>query len=364
MKDENSEHASRPLANSQQAAGQESAAELNSHPAQHNGIVLPFPPQKKFKLEEQFKHFLNIFCKIHINLPLVDALQEIPRYAKLLRKAVMKKHKFKKTDLKLPLYCSEIIQKHRAVKQRDPGQFIIRCSIGKGKVDKALCDLGASINIMSLEYYEKLNIGPLKTTDICLRLADNSTTKVVGIVEDVLVKIDDFIFSADFFILDMDVDKYVPLILGRNFLATCKALIDVDRGEITISDNRSKSTYYIESAMLKDEEARRVKKDDEIRMFMMCDKSKPLISQKGENYSKSSIFFVTHIPKDIKQNKPKKLRTSFQERTSRRPKLLHLMGAEVYVFKIASGKYKWWKKIYKKLVPFAVAKTRTVDPPA
>ncbi|KAL1564359.1 hypothetical protein AAHA92_06711 [Salvia divinorum] len=142
MKNKDNEHASgpldksqRPLENSQRAAGQESATDSNSCPAQHNGI-------------------------------------EIPRYAKLLREAVMKKHKHKKTDLKLPLHCN--------------------------KVDKALCDLGASINIMPLEYYEKLNIGPLKTTDICLRLADNSTTKVVG------------------------------------------------RGEITISDNRSKSTYYIE----------------------------------------------------------------------------------------------------------------------
>ncbi|KAL1564358.1 hypothetical protein AAHA92_06710 [Salvia divinorum] len=98
-------------------------------------------------------------------------------------------------------------------------------------------------------------------------------------------------------------------------------------------------------------------------MVMMCDKSKPFISQKGEDYSKSSIFIVTPTPKDIKQNKPKKLRTPFQERTSRRPKPLHLMDAEVYIFKTASEKYKWWIKIYNKLVPFAVAKTRSVDPP-
>ena len=127
---------------------------------------------------------------------------------------------------------------------------------------------------MPLEYYEKLNIGPLKSTDVCLRMADNTTTKAVGVVEDVLVKVDDFIFHADFFVLDMKVDKQVPLILGRNFLATCKALIDIGRGEITISDHRGKSTYYIESAMLKNEEARRAKKGEECRMVMMCDKSK------------------------------------------------------------------------------------------
>ena len=96
-----------------------------------------------------------MFCKVHINIPLVESLQEISRYAKLLREAVMRKKKPTKADLKLPLHCSEIIQREKAVKQRDPDQFIIRCSIGQGKVDKALCDLGASINIMPLKYYEK-----------------------------------------------------------------------------------------------------------------------------------------------------------------------------------------------------------------
>ncbi|XP_047978398.1 uncharacterized protein LOC125220284 [Salvia hispanica] len=94
---------------------------------------------------------------------------EIPKYAKLLREAVMMKKKPTKADLKLPHHCSEIIQKERAVKQRDPGQFIIRCRIGEGKVDMALCDLGSSINLMPLKYYEKLNIGPLKTSEVTLR---------------------------------------------------------------------------------------------------------------------------------------------------------------------------------------------------
>ncbi|KAL1559455.1 hypothetical protein AAHA92_09796 [Salvia divinorum] len=194
MKNEDSAHSSdhasgpldkpqRPLDKSQRAAGRESVDDSTPHSAQHNGVIQPFPPQQKLKLEEQFKHFIHKFCKLHINLSLVDALQEIPRYASLLREAVMTKHKLKKNDLKLPHHCSDIIQKHRAVKQRDPGQFIIRCSIGKGKADKALCDLGVGINIMPLEYYEKLNIGPLKATGVCIRLADNSTTQAVGIVE-------------------------------------------------------------------------------------------------------------------------------------------------------------------------------------
>ena len=75
----------------------------------------------------------------------------------------MRKKKPTKADIKLSFHCSEIIQRERAVKQRDSDQLIIRCSIGEGKVDKALCDLGASITIMPLKYYEKLNIKPLTT---------------------------------------------------------------------------------------------------------------------------------------------------------------------------------------------------------
>ncbi|XP_047979178.1 uncharacterized protein LOC125221090 [Salvia hispanica] len=177
----------------------------------------------------------------------------------------MRKKKPTKADLKVPYHCSEIIQKEMAVKQRDPGQFIIRCRIGEAKVDKALCDLGSSINLVALKYYEKLNIGPLKTSDVTLRLADNSSIKTVGMIEDVIVKVDDFIFPADFIMLDMEVDKNVSLILGRDFLATCKALIDVGRDEITISDNYSHSTYKIESEMLKFEEAKRVKMERQCR---------------------------------------------------------------------------------------------------
>ncbi|XP_047942899.1 uncharacterized protein LOC125189689 [Salvia hispanica] len=233
-----------------------------------------------------------MFCKVHTDIPLVESLQEIPKYAKLLREAVMRKKKPTKVDLKLPHHCSEIIQKEKAVKQRDPGQFIIRCQIGERKVDKALCDLGSSINLMPLKYYKKLNIGPLKTSDVTLRLANNSSIKTVGMTEDVLVKVDDFIFPADFIVLDMKVDKNVPLILGRDFLATCKALIDVGRGEITISDNYSQSTYKIESEMLKFEEAKRAKMERQCKAVMVTDSTKPQDPFEMEDPSASTIYIV------------------------------------------------------------------------
>ncbi|XP_042027155.1 uncharacterized protein LOC121774328 [Salvia splendens] len=304
-----------------------------------NGIVLTLQLKKKFKLEEQFKHFLNMFCKVHTYIPLAESLQKIPRYAKLLREAVMRKKNPTKADLKLPHHCSKIIQRERVVKQRDPDQFIIRCSIGEGKVDKALCNLGASINLMPLKYYEKLKIGPLKTLDVSIRLADNTAIKTVGMIEDVLVKVDDFIFPADFIILDMKVDKSVPLILGRDFLATCKALIDVGRGEITISDNYSHSTYKIENEMLKYEEAQHAKMERECRAVMMTDTSKPFRPLEGEDSSNPSIFVVHVVP----QEKPKR-----KKKGKKKPQTQ--ADPEVYVIKNPNGKYQWWKKICNKMV--------------
>ncbi|XP_042005767.1 uncharacterized protein LOC121754484 [Salvia splendens] len=232
----------------------------------------------------------------------------------------MKKKNPTKADLKLPHHCSEIIQRERAVKQRDLGQFIIRCSIGEGKVDKALCDLGASINIIPLKYFENFNIGPLKTSDVIIRLADNSAIKTVGMIEDVLVKVDDFIFPADFIILDIKVDKNVPLILGRDFLATCKALIDVGRGEITISDNYSRSTYNIESEMLKYEEAQQAKIEHECRAVMMTDTSKPFRPLEGKDLSNPSIFIVNPLPQAPKKSKPKHAKPPLQEKPKKKKK--------------------------------------------
>ena len=95
-------------------AGRSTREERCSRVAQWD--CTPFQRRRTFKLEEQFKHFLNMFCKVHINTPLVESLQEIPRYAKLLREAVMRKKKPTKADLKLPFHCSEIIQREKAVK--------------------------------------------------------------------------------------------------------------------------------------------------------------------------------------------------------------------------------------------------------
>src|SRR3954462_12258978 len=105
---------------------------------------------------------------------------------------------------------------------------MILCTIGNLKFENALCDLGASINILPYSLFKKLNIDEVKQTKISLQLVDRSIIYPRGIVKDVLIKVDKFIFPIDLIVLDMEENKSIPLILGRGFLKTARAIIDVD----------------------------------------------------------------------------------------------------------------------------------------
>ena len=126
-----------------------------------------------------------------------------------------------------------IIQKKLPKKVKDPSSFTIPCIIGEHTFSKALCDLGANINLMLLSVLKKLNLRELTPTTLSLQMMNTSLTYPKGIIEDVLVKVDKFIFLVDFVALDMENDKEVPLILGRPFLETGQAPIDVKNGELT-----------------------------------------------------------------------------------------------------------------------------------
>ncbi|KAL8493013.1 hypothetical protein ACS0TY_024283 [Phlomoides rotata] len=127
------------------------------------------------------------------------------------------------------------LQKKLPVKRSDPGPFILPCKIGEGGKYRALCDLGASVNLMPLSLFKTLGLGELKPTTMNLQLADRTVTYPKGIVEDVMVKVDDFIFPVDFVVLDMVEERSIPLILGRPFLATGGAMIDVRNGELLLN---------------------------------------------------------------------------------------------------------------------------------
>ena len=117
---------------------------------------------------------------------------------------------------------------------KDPGSFTIPYSIGKYEFKKALCDSGASINLMPLLVVRRLILGELTPITITLQMADRSMAQPEGVLEDVLVKVGKFIFPMDFVIMKMEEDTQVPLLLGRPFLEIGAALIDVQKGELTL----------------------------------------------------------------------------------------------------------------------------------
>ena len=173
---------------------------------------------------------MEVFKKLQINIPFADALEQMPTYVKFMKDILSKKRRLEEYEtIALTEECSAIIQKKLPQKLKDPGSFTIPCTIGNAVFERALCDLGASINLMPLSIFRRLGLGEAKPTTVTLQLADRSLKHHRGIIEDVLVKVDKFIFPADFIVLDMEEDKEIPIILGRPFLATGRALIDVQK---------------------------------------------------------------------------------------------------------------------------------------
>ena len=128
-------------------------------------------------------------------------------------------------------------------KRQDPGKFSIPCTIGTMTFKKALCDLGSSVNLMPLSVMEKLGISEVQAAKISLEMADNSRKQAYGLVEDVLVKVEDHYIPTDFIVLETGKCMDESIILGRPFLATAKAVIDVDRGELIIQVNEESLVF-------------------------------------------------------------------------------------------------------------------------
>ncbi|KAL5563874.1 hypothetical protein UlMin_033621 [Ulmus minor] len=174
----------------------------------------------------------------------------MPNYAKFMKDMLTKKRRFGEFEtVALTRECSAVLQNKLPPKLKDPGSFTIPCSIGNQYFGKALCDLGASINLMPMSIFKKLGIGEARPTTVSLQLADRSIAHPEGKIEDVLVKVDKFIFPVDFIVLDYDADLEVPIILGRPFLATGRTLIDVQNGELTMRVQDEHITFNVFQSM-------------------------------------------------------------------------------------------------------------------
>ncbi|XP_014499202.1 uncharacterized protein LOC106760253 [Vigna radiata var. radiata] len=142
-----------------------------------------------------------------------------------------------------------IIQKLLPPKFKDPGSFTIPCTIGTLAIGKALIDLGASINLMPLSMFKKIGELELKPSCMTLQLAYRSIKYPHGVVKDVLVKVDKFLFPVDFVIMEMEEDIDVPLILGRPFMKIARVLIDVDNGKLKVRVQNEEVDFNVFEAM-------------------------------------------------------------------------------------------------------------------
>ncbi|XP_070004920.1 uncharacterized protein [Nicotiana sylvestris] len=145
---------------------------------------------------------------LSINVPLVEALKQMPNYAKFMKDLVPKKRLMNFETIKVTDQVSVILHS-MAHKLEDLGAFTIPCTIGSAEFAKALCDLGESTNLIPYSSFKILGIGKPRPTSMRLQMADHIMKRPLGVIEDILIRVDKFILLVDFVILDCEADYKV-----------------------------------------------------------------------------------------------------------------------------------------------------------
>ncbi|CAN6567562.1 unnamed protein product [Malus baccata var. baccata] len=202
-------------------------------------LNVPFPGRfRQSKKEEAEKDILETFRKVQVNIPLLDAIKQVPRYAKFLKELCTTRRRISNKEVvQVSENVSAVLQRKLPPKCKDPGSFTTPCVIGNTKFEQCMLDLGASINVMPYSIYASMNLGVLKNDGVIIQLADRSNAYPKGVLEDVLVQVGNLIFPADFYVLDMEDSPHstpLPILLGRPFMKTARTKIDVFKGTLTM----------------------------------------------------------------------------------------------------------------------------------
>ncbi|GJW86928.1 reverse transcriptase domain-containing protein [Tanacetum coccineum] len=213
---------------------------------------IPYPSRRndekrRENANEQIEKFYEIFKDMSFKISFMNALTLMPKFASTLKALIGNKEKLSEMD-RTPLneHCSAVILNKLPEKHSDPGRFLIPCKFPGMDECLALADLGASINLMPFFVWKTLNLPTLTSTCMTLELADRLISRPIGIAKDVSVKVGVFQFPADFVVVDFKPDLRVPLILGRCFFKTGRALIDVYEGELTLRVGNEAITYNLD----------------------------------------------------------------------------------------------------------------------
>nr|GEU65297.1 hypothetical protein [Tanacetum cinerariifolium] len=193
-------------------------------------IKVPPPPVQKYKPPSQREYVMQQRDPLHPNIPYTS---------RMLKQKQSEKKKSKSTN-----FSKSVILKKLPEKLRDPGKFLLPCGFSELKC-KALADLGASINLMPLFVWKKLGLPELISTRMTVELTNRAICTPAEIARDIFVQVGKFTFPADFVIVDYESDPRVPLILGRPFLRTARALINVHGEEMILRDGDERLTLNI-----------------------------------------------------------------------------------------------------------------------
>ncbi|CAN6579312.1 unnamed protein product [Malus baccata var. baccata] len=229
---------------------------LGSNSMTSNSIPTNVLFPRKFmqsKKDESDKDILDTFKKVQVNIPLLDAIKQVPKYAKFLNElCTTRKRASNKDVVKVSENVSAVLQRKLTLKCKDPSNFTIPCVIGNTRFESAMLDLGASINVMPYSIYASMNLGELKNDGVIIQLPDRSNAYPKGVLEDVLVQVNHLVFPADFYVLEMEDSNHSPqltILLGQPFMKTARTKIDVFKETLTMEFDGEVIDFNISDAM-------------------------------------------------------------------------------------------------------------------
>nr|GEZ08793.1 reverse transcriptase domain-containing protein [Tanacetum cinerariifolium] len=216
---------------------------------------IPYPlrrdnERRRDQVNEQIEKFYEIFKDMSFEISFTDALILMPKFTSTLKALIRNKEKLSEmARTSMNEHCSVVILNKLSRKLGDPVKFLIPCEFPGMDECLALADLGASINLMPFSVWEALSLSELTPSCMTLKFVDRSVSKPIGIAKDVSFKVGVFHFPADFMVVHFEPDPEVPLILGRCFLKTGRALIDVNKGELTLCIENEAITYNLDQTV-------------------------------------------------------------------------------------------------------------------
>ncbi|XP_042056153.1 uncharacterized protein LOC121800704 [Salvia splendens] len=210
---------------------------------------------KKITQEKGLDWMMSIIRKVRVDVSLVDLFLHFPKFSKFFKDLIAKKEKIQEDGVvRLSTFCSQLVKGKIPAKRRDPGSCVIPCEMGDKKFPKCLLDQGSRISLMALKTARSIGLQVrIESIDIELQLADHSIVKPLGIIMDVLVKVDKFVLPVDFIVLEMEEEKDMPILFGRPFLAigdvviktkTNTVVFRVDGEELVIEQEKAEKRLW------------------------------------------------------------------------------------------------------------------------